>query len=105
MLKQLRRLKDLIKVRRIYSKNLIFAWVPSGSSAFARLATFDWVLGKNLPQSTKGANVMTMPAAAINFRKSRLDTRGLLLIESPRLTSITYPETGMRACDKNMSGY
>jgi hypothetical protein len=36
---------------------------------------------------------MTMPAAAINFRKSRLDTRGLLLVESPRLSSITCLET------------
>src|SRR5215218_3931123 len=46
-----------------------------------------------------------LPAAAINFRKSRLDTRGLLLIESPRPSSITYPETGMHSCDKNRSGY
>jgi hypothetical protein len=30
--------------------------------------------GKNLPQSTKGVKVMTVPAAAINFRKSRRDT-------------------------------
>jgi hypothetical protein len=36
---------------------------------------------------------MTMPAAAINFKKSRLDTRGLLLVEPPRLISITSPET------------
>jgi hypothetical protein len=27
-----------------------------------------------LPQSTKGVKVMTVPAAAINFRKSRRDT-------------------------------
>jgi hypothetical protein len=36
---------------------------------------------------------MTMPAAVINFTKSCLDTRGLLLVESPRLISITCPET------------
>lgn len=34
-----------------------------------------------------------MPAAAINFTKSRLDTRGLLLVEPPQLISITRPET------------
>jgi hypothetical protein len=31
-------------------------------------------LGKNLPQSTNGAKVITVPAAAISFRKSRRDT-------------------------------
>jgi hypothetical protein len=36
---------------------------------------------------------MTMPAAVINFTKSRLDIRGLLLVEPPRLSSITCPET------------
>jgi hypothetical protein len=36
---------------------------------------------------------MTMPAAAINFRNSRLDTRGPLLVEPPRLISIICPET------------
>jgi hypothetical protein len=30
--------------------------------------------GRNFPQSTKGANVITVPAAAISFKKSRLDT-------------------------------
>jgi hypothetical protein len=64
---------------------MLFAWVPLGSWAFA--------LGKNLPQSTNGAKVMTVPTAAINFRKSRLDTQGPLLFESPRLNSIAYPET------------
>ena len=64
---------------------VLFAWVPLGSWAFA--------LGKSLPQSTKGATAMPVPAAAINFRKSRLDTQGLLLVESPRLSSNTYPET------------
>jgi hypothetical protein len=28
-----------------------------------------WVFSKNLPQLTKGVKVMTMPAAAINFRE------------------------------------
>ena len=37
----------------------------------------------HMPQSTKGAKVMMMPAAAINFRKSRPDTRGSLLVERP----------------------
>ena len=37
----------------------------------------------HMPQSTKGAKVMMMPAAAINFRKSHPDTRGLLLVEPP----------------------
>jgi hypothetical protein len=36
---------------------------------------------------------MTMPAAVINFTKSCLDNRGLLLVESPRLISITCPKT------------
>ena len=40
-----------------------------------------------------GPVIMKIPAAAINFRKSRLDTKGLLLAESPRLSSNTYPET------------
>jgi hypothetical protein len=31
-------------------------------------------LGKNFPQSTNGINVKTVPAAAINFKKSRLET-------------------------------
>jgi hypothetical protein len=31
-------------------------------------------LGKNLPQSIKGMKVITVPAAAISFRKSRRDT-------------------------------
>jgi hypothetical protein len=64
---------------------VLFAWVPLGSWAFA--------LGKNLAQSTNGAKVMTAPAAAINFRKSRLDTQGPLLIESLTLNSIAYPAT------------
>jgi hypothetical protein len=37
----------------------------------------------HMPQSTKGAKVMMMPAAAIKFRKSHPDTRGLLLVEPP----------------------
>ena len=64
----------------------MFAWVPLRGWAFA--------LGKNLAQSANGAKVMTVPAAAINFRKSRLDIPGPLLIEeSPRLNSIAYPAT------------
>jgi hypothetical protein len=46
-----------------------------------------------LTQSTNGAKVMTVPAAANNFRKSRLDTQWPLLNESPRLNSISYPTT------------
>jgi hypothetical protein len=53
--------------------------------SFCFLATFVGEFGKYLPQSTNGANVMTMPAAAVNFRKSRPATRGLLLVEPPRL--------------------
>jgi hypothetical protein len=65
---------------------LLFAWVPLGSWAFA--------LGKSLPQSTNDVKVMTVPAAAINFRKSRLDIQGPLLSESPpRLNSIASPTT------------
>jgi choline dehydrogenase-like flavoprotein len=54
-----------------------------------------------------GPDLFACQAAAINFRKLRLDIRRglLLLIESPRPTSITYPETGMHACNNNMSGY
>jgi GMC oxidoreductase len=57
--------------------------------------------------SAENAARFGLPAAAINFRKSRLDIRRglLLLVESLRPTSITYPETGMHACNKNMSGY
>jgi hypothetical protein len=60
----------------------------------------------HMPQSTKGGKVMMMPAAAINFRKSRPDTRGLLLADHPRLILITCPETCVqRACDKKRLGY
>jgi hypothetical protein len=61
----------------------LFAWVPLGSWAFA--------LGKSLAQSTNGAKVITVPAAATNFRKSRLDIEEPLLIEPPKVNSITYP--------------
>jgi hypothetical protein len=43
-----------------------------------------------------------MPAAVINFTKSRLDTRGLLLVESPRLSSITCPETKKQAIEEEI---
>src|ERR671924_47372 len=56
------------------SKVLTFTTVPSASSAFTFWLTLLVGFGKNLPQSTKGAKVMTVPAAAINFRKSRRDT-------------------------------
>jgi hypothetical protein len=68
-----------------FTGDVLFAWVPLGSWAFA--------LGKSLPQSTNGVKDMTVPAAAINFRKSRLDTQWPLLNESPRLNSIAYPAT------------
>jgi hypothetical protein len=69
-----------------FTGDVLFVWVPLGSWAFA--------LGKNLPKSINGEKVMTVPAAAINFRKSRLDTREPLLFEeSPRLNSITFPAT------------
>jgi hypothetical protein len=49
---------------------------------------------------------MTMPAPAINFRKSRPATRGLLLVEPPRLISISCPETCVqRAYEKKRSWY
>src|SRR5215217_7144192 len=47
---------------------------PSGSSTLALSDTLAAGLGKNLPQSTNGTKVITVPAAAISFRKSRRDT-------------------------------
>jgi hypothetical protein len=45
-------------------------------------------------------------SAAINFKKFRPDTPGLLLVEPPRLFSIISSETCVqRACDKKRSGY
>src|SRR6185503_4732535 len=53
-------------------------WILAGTfpliTTLVFSATVVALLGKNLPQSTKGVNVITVPAAAINFRKSRLDT-------------------------------
>src|SRR6058998_2960894 len=56
------------------SKVLTLATVPSGSTAWTFSPMLDAGFGKNLPQSTKGANVTTIPAAAISLRKSRRDT-------------------------------
>ncbi|HJR46849.1 MAG TPA: hypothetical protein VJ799_01700 [Nitrososphaeraceae archaeon] len=58
-----------------------------------------------VPAGTR-AKVMTMPAAVISFKKSRPDTRGRLLVEPPRLISITSSETcAQRACDEKRLGY
>src|SRR5919112_2841403 len=52
----------------------MLATVPSASSALTFWPSLLTGFGKNLPQSTNGVKVMTVPAAAINFRKSRRDT-------------------------------
>jgi hypothetical protein len=44
--------------------------VPSGNSTLDFLVVEPLGLGKNFPQSTKGVNVNTVPAAANNFKKS-----------------------------------
>jgi hypothetical protein len=47
---------------------------PPLISTFVFADTVAELLGRNLPQSTKGAKLITVPAATINFRKSRLET-------------------------------
>src|SRR3712207_5695444 len=83
----------------------MLATVPSASSAFA---LSPWLLtgfGKNLPQSTNGVNVMTVPAAAINFRKSRRDTfppiaGGVCAIPKKKESLIINKPLGMRFVDR-----
>jgi len=53
---------------------LTFACVPSGSVTGALCKLPPIGLGMNLPQSINGVNVITVPAAAMSFRKSRLET-------------------------------
>src|SRR3712207_8075941 len=83
----------------------MLATVPSASSAFA---LSPWLLtgfGKNLPQSTNGVNVMTVPAAAISFRKSRRDTRppiagGVCAIPKKKESLIINKPLEMRFVDR-----
>jgi hypothetical protein len=63
---------------------MMFAWVPSE----AQLLIFSYIcrgICQKLAPVNKRRKVMTMPAAAVNFRKSRTATRGLLLVEPLRL--------------------
>src|SRR5437867_10767746 len=58
----------------LISNLLTLAISPSGSTAWTFWPILVAGFGRNLPQSTNGANVITVPAAAINLRKSRRDT-------------------------------
>ena len=51
----------------------MFACVPSGNSTGTFSAAADDGFGRKVHQGTNGANARPVPAAPINFGKSRLD--------------------------------
>ena len=64
------------------------SWCLPGFHQKAQLLIFSYIcrgIWQKLALVNKRRKVMTMPAAAVNFRKSYPATRGLLLFEPPRL--------------------